>query len=168
VSETPIAHDDGTLFAEPGGYDPATRQVYLPGPEVPPIPDAPTQRDLAQARDVLELVDAEFPFAGPADCANAIAELFTLVLRDAIAGRVPAFVHDAPVAGSGKSALALLHARLAVGDPGVFPDTSDPEEERKRLHALLLAGRRVLIADDCGRAGREPCFGHVHHGAHLD
>lgn len=103
--EAPCLRPDGTLLFEPG-WDEATGLWLDPHSrvEVPPVPDQPTETDIAAALSLLrEGLLAEFEFVDPASHANALALILTTVLRPAIEGSIPLALIDAPVAGTGKT-----------------------------------------------------------------
>ena len=153
VTESPLMRADGSILAEPG-YDPALRLFYAPpdGFWLPSVPERPQAADLKLARALLDEVLFDFPFVGDADYATAVAALVSLVLREAIDGRVPAFLFDAPAPGTGKGLLADAVTVAATGSPGA--KASEPEvrggdgEWRKRVTALLLEGRAVCVVDN--------------------
>ncbi|MGH7749929.1 MAG: hypothetical protein ACREQ5_34945, partial [Candidatus Dormibacteria bacterium] len=75
ITEVPVLRPDGSILVTPG-YDSATRLMYVPDPalRIPAVPLAPTRGDVVRARSLLldELL-VDFPFAGDADRANALA-----------------------------------------------------------------------------------------------
>ena len=82
------------------GYNPGTRLVLHSGDfRMPPVSDVPGAEDVAQAVKLLtEDWLGDFPFATPADKANALAVLLTLTGRMFFA-LAPLFVIDASTAG---------------------------------------------------------------------
>lgn len=81
--------------------------------------------------------------------AHAWAELLTVVLRDHIDGCVPAFLHDAPSKGTGKSLLARLVSVIATGsDAGLLSKPEDEAEMKKALTATLIEGSRLIVFDN--------------------
>ena len=114
VAETPFPRPDGTVCQVPG-WDRATRYLYAPGLDFPPVADHPSQADAAGALALLLDLFADFPFATEAGRAAAVAALLTLVCRPAIRGPVPAFIVDATTKGTGKTLLADRGAAVASG-----------------------------------------------------
>lgn len=108
---------------------------------------------LAHLDDVL----VDFPFAGQADKAAAIAAMLQPFVRDLIAGPCPLFLIDAPQAGTGKSMLTELISipacdelsglhgfqRIAVTD-----DRNRNVELTKEINARMTADPRVVILDN--------------------
>jgi hypothetical protein len=59
--------------------------------------------------------------------------------------------------GSGKTLLSHLPAYMANGrPPALMAQADDPNEEKKRLLALLLEGSPVTVLDNCELALHEP------------
>jgi hypothetical protein len=64
----------------------------------------------------------------------------------------PLTIVSAPTPGSGKSLLASLPAYIATGrEPTMMPQPETPEEEKKRIIAVLMEGSAVTIIDNCSR-----------------
>lgn len=149
ITELPILRPDGTICERPG-YDPLTKQMYIPGNlAVPPIPELPTKADVARARELIEYLFADFPFSDQSSRATIIADLITVVIRSVIDGQVPLTLLDAPKQGTGKSLLALIIGIIATGRivPTNAP-TNDEEEWRKKILTWLLPSPSVVIIDN--------------------
>jgi hypothetical protein len=141
---------DGTILDKPG-YDRATGLIYHPAPglAVPSIPERPTDDDLRLARALLWEAIGEFPYDGDASRANALGLLLTAVVRPAIPGPVPLALLDAPQAGTGKSLLAEVVARIATGRPAAMMGApSNDEECRKQITATLMLGGALVVIDN--------------------
>lgn len=146
--EAPTLRPDGSILETPG-YDASTGLLYDPGETLfTPIPQSPTHDDAQAAlRTLLQLVGG-FPFVSPSDRSAAIAAMLTALVRKSLPS-APLFTFSAPKMRSGKSLLADVGAMLATGRPcAVLSQAGDPEEERKRLLALLLAGDSVICLDN--------------------
>lgn len=146
--EAPTLRPDGSILETPG-YDSSTGLLYDPGETVfPTIPESPSPSDAQAAlRTLLQLVGG-FPFVDPTDRSGAIAAMLTALVRKSLPS-APLFAFSAPKMRSGKSLLADVGAMLATGRPcAVLSQAGDPEEERKRLLALLLAGDSVICLDN--------------------
>ena len=103
------------------------------------------------ALDLLRSILKGFPFISEADRSVALALLITPVVRYAIRS-APMTAISAPKMASGKNLLASLPAYLATGrEPALVSQAETPEEERKRLLALLLEGSTVTVIDNCER-----------------
>jgi len=63
IATSPILHEDGTIHAVEG-YDPATKMYYMPEPgfRLAPVPDRPTEEDIAAAKRLILEIFADFPF----------------------------------------------------------------------------------------------------------
>jgi hypothetical protein len=149
VATTPYLDGDGGVIAA-DGYNPATRLVlHTSGLKMPAVSEAPGAEDVAQAVKLLtEDWLGDFPFAGPADRANAVAVLLTLTGR-VFFGLVPLFVFDASTAGSGKGLLVTTISLIASGSaPQVMELPGDGEEQRKKITSALLAGQELIMWDE--------------------
>ena len=90
----------------------------------------------------------DFPFASPADKANAIAVPLTMTGRMFFT-LVPLFVFDASTAGSGKGLLVTTISLIATGEPPqVMELPADGEEQRKKITSALLAGQELIMWDE--------------------
>jgi len=149
LTGTPIFHPDATIHATPG-YDEQTGLYYYPaeGFTLPPIPEAPTQEDVAAALEMISEVFADFPFCGPADRANAYGALLTAVLRPGINGPVPLYLTDKPQAGSGAGLLQRVIGWIAEGREPALKTMPTGPEMRKEIFAGLKAGTRIQIFDN--------------------
>lgn len=150
VIEVPALRPDGTILNTPG-YDAATRLYYAPAPTLilPPVSDHPNSAEAASGRRVIESVIAEFPFVDQASRTNAIALILTPFLRSAIYGSVPLALIDATAAGTGKTLLADVSARIATGKPGdMLSAPKEPDEWRKQITTALIDGNPVVIFDN--------------------
>lgn len=150
ITTSPFMRVDGSLVMTPG-YDAESGYLFLDdGTRWLPVPDAPTQVDVAAAVELLSEVVCDFPFAGPEHRSAWITQLVTVVGRQAIEGPVPMLVIDANRKGTGKSKLARLIGRIILGhDPTEISFTPDDKELENRLASLLAAGDRYSIFDNC-------------------
>jgi hypothetical protein len=149
VATTPYLDSDGGVIAV-DGYNPATRLVlHTSGLKMAVVSEAPSTEDVAQAVKLLtEDWLGDFPFATPADKANAVAVLLTLTGR-VFFGLVPLFVFDASTAGSGKGLLVTSISLIASGEaPQVMELPGDGEEQRKKITSALLAGQELIMWDE--------------------
>jgi hypothetical protein len=98
------------------------------------------------------LLDAlhDFPFVSEADQTHAIAAILLPFVRPALKDACsPMWLIEAASPGTGKGLLADLISVIATGKP-CTPTTlsSNPEENAKRLAALLAAGSSVIHLDN--------------------
>jgi hypothetical protein len=148
VVHHPVVRPGGSIWTQEG-YDPETRfWCHLGTLGIPPVPHHPTDDDLTQARDVLDDLCWDFPFADEASRANAIALLLTPVVCTAFEGPTPLFLIDKPSPGTGATLLARLVALVACGEEAVTSPPEDEAEARKVVTAALLQDQEVVIFDD--------------------
>ncbi|MFC1806238.1 hypothetical protein ACFL09_04570 [Planctomycetota bacterium] len=151
LSTAPILRSDGTICQE-AGYDRDTRTCYFPDPdlEIPPIPEKPTSEQVKEAVEALLDPIAEFPFDSDASRANALAFLFSVLMRSVVKGHVPLCIFTAPVQGTGKTWLAEIFGIIAVGNLAMqtAPERQNEDEWRKRITALLLDGSEIALLDN--------------------
>jgi hypothetical protein len=159
--EAPCLRPDGTLLSAPG-WDEQTGLWLDPDSKltVPVIREEPSDADITATVHLLqrELL-GEFAFVDAASEANALALVLTAVLRPAIDGLVPLALIGAPIAGTGKTMLVNLAARIATGRPAgltAAPNRDNDEELRKRLTALLIAGESLIVFDNVANTLSSP------------
>ncbi len=155
VTESPLLRADGSILERPG-YDAASKLFYAPRAafRLAPVPDHPTLADVAAAVALLDDAIGEFPFCGDADRAAMLAAVVTIPARDLIPGCVPATLFDAPAPGTGKGLAVDVIATIATGGGGAKmaePDGRSDDEMRKRITALAIEGRRVIVLDNVER-----------------
>ncbi len=151
VVSTPVFDRDGALVSTPG-YHAGARLWYhrQEGFEVPPVPERPSDEDVAAARALLldDLV-VDFPFAAASDRAHALGALVLPFVRRMVAGCTPIHLVEAPTPGSGKGLLGDLVSIVAVGrtcDPTTI--TSDEDEARKKITSILAKAQPVILIDN--------------------
>ena len=138
---------DGTLVVE-NGYS-AEGQVFVDlGALV--VPELPS---VAKAKAVLFDILQDFPFTDEASLAHAIALMVLPLVRLMIDGPTPLHMIDAPTAGTGKGLLVdVILEAMSGGSISRFAPVTDDQEMRKRITAVLLAGRQFVLMDNL--AGR--------------
>jgi putative DNA primase/helicase len=143
IITTPSVRPNGSLLDKPG-WDYRTGLLFLPrGPQ--PI----IGTDAEAARDQLLDVVCDVPFALPVHRATWLAELLTQVGRPTFDGPSPAFAHDAPAAGTGKTLLADVNFGIAYGTPAHrYPCPETDDEMRKRITALAMKGVPAVLLDN--------------------
>lgn len=148
ITTTPVIRSDGTVLSAPG-YDERTELFYYSHLDLPSIPEISTER---QTNDAVELVKEllwDFPFDSEASRANAIAALFTPVLRPLVDGPVPLAVVDKPQSGTGASLLCNIIALIATGETsGMIGGFRTDEEWRKNITTTLLRGHQIVVIDN--------------------
>jgi hypothetical protein len=94
-------------------------------------------------------VVCDFPFEAPEHKAAWLAALLTGLAHHAFSGPSPLFLIDANVRGAGKGLLAQTIGRTVLGyELPVFSYAPDPEEMRKKMTSIALAGDRMILLDN--------------------
>ncbi len=155
VVECPAFDAAGTLVAAPG-FHPDSGLWYAPaeGLVVPPVPEAPTDAEVAAARDLI-LTEwlGDFPFADGASRATAVAVLLLPLVRPMVDGPTPLHLIDAPTEGTGKTLLASVLGAVTLGrPPHPVAEGQCDEEWRKRITAMLVEGTAFVLIDNLARA----------------
>lgn len=149
IIEAPTLRPDGSVLEKPG-YDDTTGLCFDPGTgDFLPTPEDPTQSDAAQALGILTNLLSGFPFVAPSDKAAAVSAILTALIRKAVKS-APLHAFRAPKMRSGKTLLADTVALTATGRPCAVmsQNVNSPDEEKKRLLAVLLAGDPVVCYDN--------------------
>jgi len=150
VSDAPILRPDGSVWQSPG-FDERTGVLFEPaaGVTFPAIHPEVTIDDAdAALTTLLELV-CDFPFESAEHQAAWLAALLTPLARFAFAGPTPLFLIDANVRGAGKGLLAQTIGRVVLGrEMPVSSYAHDPEEMRKKITAIAIAGDRMILFDN--------------------
>jgi len=150
ITEAPVIRIDGTVLTNPG-YDSLTKLYFFPSPNLvlPPISEKPTVEDVEAAIELVIEPLADFPFDGDASLANALATMFTPILRPMIDGPVPLALFDKPQQGTGASLLAEVISIIATGRAAAMMTAQkDDEGWRKSITSLLLKGQLVATIDN--------------------
>ncbi len=152
VTAAPTLRPDGSLLDRPG-YDAATGLLFDPGETVfPPVPEAPSRAEALAAVERLKALLDGFPFVSAPARSVALAAIITAVIRPAMRS-APLFTITAPRPGTGKTLLATVVGMITTGvGPVMISQAEKPEEERKRLLAVLMDAPRVVCFDNVGRA----------------
>ena len=148
VVSDPVMRADGSIL-KTAGYSERDRLLSLYDSLLMPIiPDAPTREQLQEAFRTLWRPFDLFPFVDGNSRAAMLAALLTSVVRPMIGTR-PAFMFEAPSAGTGKSLLAKCVAALVTGRraSASTPPPND-DEMKKTLFAALRDGERVIFFDN--------------------
>jgi len=151
IARAPILRSDGTICTQPG-YDPTSRLMYCPDPglTLTPIPDNPDSDEVQACVDILLDLISDFPFADAPSRANALAILFSTLMRPVISGHIPLAVIDAPVQGTGKTLLVTTLASIAVGSVASesIPAQQNDDEWRKKITSILLSAAPFVLLDN--------------------
>ena len=150
----PLMRLDGTLLTEPG-YDEKTGLYLESECDWLPVPENPTLADAQAALKKLYAPFAEFPWDERAaeeeksiDFGVVASAIVSAIQRRAI-GACPIHGFSAPAPRSGKSLLSEAAAIIATGKPApASACSSDKEEFRKALTAILIEGQLVVNLDN--------------------
>lgn len=151
IARAPILRRDGTICSTPG-YDPISRLMYCPEPtlKLVPIPEHPCSEEVRACVDILMAVIGEFPFVDAPSRANALAILFSILMRPVIDGNVPLAIVDAPMQGTGKTLLVSSLAGIAVGNVSSesIPSRENEDEWRKKITTILMTASPFVLLDN--------------------
>jgi hypothetical protein len=153
IVSTPILDEYGVVRATPGYVESARVVIDLaPGLDVRPVSDRPIDSELVAARRLLLEVLTDFPFAGDADRAHAVAAMLQPFWRERITGPTPLMLIDKPTPGTGGTLLVNAIGIVATGAaPPATTEGRDEDEWRKRLTAKLVSGAEVFHLDNVRR-----------------
>ena len=151
VITTPVFGRNGNLIVAPGLHE--QDRLWLEADaslNVGEIPENPTAEEVAAARSIfLDDLLVDFPFAGDADRAHAVAALLLPFVRRMIDGFTPLHVVEAPSVGSGKGLLCNLISTVVTGKDCESRTLAESEDEvRKALTAELTLARPIILLDN--------------------
>jgi hypothetical protein len=150
IVSAPVFGPSGELQLDPG-YHADSRTLYVPadGFEIPPVPDAPSEIDVAQAVDAFDDQVCDFPFKADADRAHAAALFLLPFVRDLISGSTPLHLFDKPEPGTGAGLLVETLLAPALGTPPAsMGECGSDDEWRKRITSKLIAGSSIISLDN--------------------
>lgn len=154
LSDTPVLRPDGSMWQR-AGYDSVTGVLYSPVTNYPPVPEDPSEAEVAAAVGLLGEIVSDFPFEAPEHRSAWIAALLTPLARTAFDGPAPLFLIDANSRGAGKTLLVKILGELILGHEipaSTYP--GDPEELRKQVTSIAITGDRMMLLDNIsGRFG---------------
>lgn len=152
IIEAPTLRPDGTLLEKPG-YDEETGLLFYPGEtSFSPIPQSPTKEDALKALACFEYPLQGFPFVERVDFAVSMSAILTTLIRRSLRS-APLHGISATKMGTGKSLQADLVAIIATGRTCAMMSQADtPEEEKKRLLAVLMEGDLTVCIDNIEKA----------------
>lgn len=150
ITEVPVFAADGSISKDPG-YHASAKVYYDPaeGIDVKPLPDIPSDEDIAKARDLIYELIHDFQFVSDADKCHAISLLLLPFARNLISGPTPNHLIEAPTAGTGKSLLASMLIYPSCGNrTGMMTQANNDEEWGKKITAALKSARPVIVIDN--------------------
>jgi hypothetical protein len=148
--EGPVLRADGSVLQKPG-YDAASGLYFASGdgPRFHPVPETPSERQVAGALEQVDEMVCDFPFKTPAHRSAWLSALLTPLARFAFKGPSPLNLIDANVRGAGKSLLADVVNTVLGGRPAErMSYTRDDDELRKSITALAIEGTRLALIDN--------------------
>lgn len=147
IARSPFFREDEIICDQPG-YDKGSRVLYVPNIEYPDIPQTPNKNAASDALARLREPFSEFPWKEEASESAFLSHILAEAARLAM-DHCPMYIYDAPMAGTGKSTLQEMAARIVHGaEPALRPWVSDEDELRKSLYACLIAGDRSIWFDN--------------------
>jgi hypothetical protein len=147
IARAPFLREDEVICDQPG-YDKGSRVLYVPNIDYPAIPQTPTKQAAHEALTRLREPFSEFPWKEGASESAFLSHVLAEAARLAL-DHCPMYVYDAPMAGTGKSTLQEMAARIVHGaEPALRPWVADEDELRKALYACLMAGDRSIWFDN--------------------
>ena len=136
LASNPFFTETGLLVAAPGYHSESRTWLDLTASS-PALPDAPQQADsVAAAKLLLEEVLGDFPLAGDADRAHAMAMMLQSPARLLIDGPAPGYFVTAPTAGTGKG---MLVSAISMAVAGVHASAEPLSEKEEEVHKTLVA-----------------------------
>lgn len=151
VLTAPSMASTGRAIQEDGFDDQTGLYLHFPATEAwQAIPENSNPQTVKAALAHLWKPFEAFPFVSPVDRGGFLAALLTALVRPLLP-TAPGFLISAPVAGSGKTLLALCVAALAGATAGVSSAGRDEEELEKRLLTELRFFSRCIIFDNLAR-----------------
>lgn len=148
ISDVPVLRADGTLW-QTAGYDEQTGVLYEPSGDFPIVHDEVGIDDADAAIAALFDIVRDFPFENDDHRSAWLAGLLTPLARFAFDGPTPLFLVDANVRGAGKGLLVQTIGQIVLGrEMPVSSYAHDPEEMRKKITAIALAGDRMIHLDN--------------------
>lgn len=147
IARAPFLRADGSVCAR-HGYDQESGVLLVASGEFPAVPKHPAREDALSALEKLLAPFAEVAFAEPIHQSAFVAFILTLASRH-LTPTSPAFTFISPGAGTGKGLIAdcaMLIVHGATATKRSYPN--DPDEFRKVLHAVSLAGDQFILFDN--------------------
>jgi hypothetical protein len=164
ITDVPIFDAEEQLHLE-AGYSEEARTYYAPAEGLADMPRpgegwhaesetaelATRAPDVEWARETLLDLIADFPFEDEADRAHAICMMIEPFVRELVGEEgTPLYAVRGTQPGTGKSKLARICLGIGCGPLGGSTQawTTDGEELRKRITAILLQGQPAVFFDN--------------------
>lgn len=147
IADAPYVTPDGEIVSAPG-YDARSGTFLTRAVALPDVSGAPTWFDAIDALGALDSLLDEFPFVDDASRSAALSLVLTLITRN-LTDVVPLHAISAPTAGTGKSELAAIATRVALGRELPAQAVGRTEDEtQKRVEGAIYDGHPVLALDN--------------------
>ncbi len=146
----PYVTASDSLHLEPG-YCHESRLYYQPIGvlQFPPISENPTAAQVREAVRFMQEPLLDFPFAGPAERAHALAHMIVPFMLEQIRGPIPALAIDKPLRGSGAGLLTNVILWPALGrESPKMTEASDEAEWARSITAKLRNGSPIVVIDN--------------------
>ncbi|HJJ27134.1 MAG TPA: hypothetical protein O0W95_03480 [Methanocorpusculum sp.] len=131
------------------GYDEETGYYLTRSYEIPTVPENPTEKDIASAKEHIARCLKDFRYAEPVDFDNTVLALATLIFRSGLDGPVPIWIVDKNTSGAGGTMLTQIVGALASGKiPTLYSTTKNQSEMEKTIRTALKNGDRYVIVDN--------------------
>ena len=149
ILSAPTLRPDGSILDRPGYDQDTALWLDANGTAYPKMPPKPSLDQARSAIGRLQEAFTDFPFTHTHHFSAAIAAVLTLVARYTFQGNVPLFGVSATTRASGKGLLVDAIATIGTGRTAPhWPQTTEEEEERKRVLTLALDGDPLVLIDN--------------------
>jgi putative DNA primase/helicase len=149
ISCAPVLCPNGEIITDPGYHQETGLYLDFNGTIYPDLPSRRTKDEARRALYAIAEAFVDFPFVEPCHYSAALAMVLSVFAKYAIRGKSPGFAAEANTPGTGKGLLIDAISTVATGLPApCWTQTTDPEEERKRLLAIALAGDQMVHIDN--------------------
>lgn len=152
VIEAPTLRSDGSVI-ETEGYDAESGLLLdFKGTKFPPISEEPTEREIADALDLIKTPFKAFPFVdGPSRAVMLSAALTALIRRTLFSAPMHGF--SAPLMGTGKTLACNCVSLISVGRLATaMSQGASEEEDEKRFFSVLLQNDLITLIDNVKRS----------------
>jgi hypothetical protein len=148
----PVFTSNGGLVVK-NGYD-RTSGLWLHSTlgDLGPIAEKPDAKAVADAREFLLDIVADFPFVDEASRINALSLFLLPFVRPLIKGPIPLYLVDSPRGGDGKTLLVktALCPALGYAIEGTT-GANDGDEWRKKITTMLAGGSPAVLLDNVAK-----------------
>ena len=148
--ESPIFSSNGILHSSPGYSESTSCYLSLAnGLSIPDVSASPTSEEVLKARQVVQNLFCDFPFASESEGVMAFSLFILPFARELISGPVPIYLIEAPTQGTGKTLLASVAAFSALGrEMPAISGSKNGEEFRKLITAILSRAPSLVLLDN--------------------